>query len=80
MLFKKIKVFFLYRKIKCICNFVRRNLKNNIVIENVLNSGGTFMHKEGRPSIYMFKLFLKLFRKPDENSSYFAIFQMFNYV
>ena len=35
-------------------NFLRKNLKNNIVIKNVNKSESTLMHKEGRLSIYFF--------------------------
>ena len=40
--------------------FVRENLKNSIVNENALNSERSLMHYKGRPSNYLFQLFLTL--------------------
>ena len=40
-------------------NFVRENLKNNIINENVLHSEDSLMHYKGRSSNYLFQLFLK---------------------
>ena len=52
--------------------FVRENLKKSIVNENALNSEGSLMHYKGRPSNYLFQLFLTLKGRPEENSSYFS--------
>ena len=41
-------------------NFVRENLKNSIVNENVLNSEGALKYNKVRPSNYLFQLFLTL--------------------
>ena len=40
--------------------FVRENLKKSIVDENVLKSERSLMHYKGRPSSYLFQLFLTL--------------------
>ena len=56
---------------------MREILKNSIVNENVLNSEHSFMHYKGRPSNYLFQLFLTLKGRPKENSGYFS---MFNHV
>ena len=41
----------MFYKVRSKGNFLRRNLKINIVIENVFWSEGILMHYEGRPSI-----------------------------
>ena len=41
-------------------NFVRKNLKNSVINENVLHSEDSLVHYKGRPSVYLFQLFLKL--------------------
>ena len=41
-------------------NFVRENLKNSIVNENVLISEGALKYNKVRPSNYLFQLFLTL--------------------
>ena len=41
-------------------NFVRENLKKNIVNENALNSEGALKYNKVRPSNYIFQLFLTL--------------------
>ena len=48
------------------------NLRNSIVNENALNSERSLMHYKGRPSNYLFKLYLTLSGRPEENSSYFS--------
>ena len=55
----------------------KKNYRNSIVNENALNSEGSLLHYEGRPSNYLFKLFLKLLGGPEENSSYFSNVQLF---
>ena len=53
-------------------NFVRENLKNSIINENVLNSEGALKYNKVRPSNYLFQLFLTSSGRPEENSSYFS--------
>ena len=52
-------------------------LRNSIINENVLHSEDSFLHYKGRPSNYLFQLFLKLKCRPEKNV---AISQMFNHV
>ena len=59
------------------CREQKKNYRNSIVNENALNSEGSLLHYEGRPSTYLFKLFLKLLGGPEENSSYFSNVQLF---
>ena len=52
---------------------MRENLKRNTIInENVLHSEDFLMHYKGRPSNFLFQLFLRLKGRPEENSSYFS--------
>ena len=51
-----------------------QNSRNSIINENVLHSEESLMHYKGRPSNYLFQLFLKLKGRPEENSSYFSNF------
>ena len=51
---------------------MRRNLDKGIVNEYALNSEGSLMHYKGRLINYLFQLFLKLYGRPEENSSYFS--------
>ena len=46
--------------------------RNSIVNENVINSERSLMHYKGRSSNYLFQLFLTLYGRPEENSSYFS--------
>ena len=47
-------------------------LKNSIVNQNKLSSVGSLMHYKECPSNYLFHLFLTLYGRPEENSSYFS--------
>ena len=49
---------------------MRENLRKSIINENVLHSEDSLMHYKGRPSNYLFQIFLKLKGRPEENSSY----------
>ena len=51
-------------------------LRNSIVNENAFNSERSLMHYKGRPSNYLFQLFLILLGRPEENSSYFSNVQL----
>ena len=42
------------------------------LVKKSLNSKRSLMHYEGRPNNYLFQLFLKLYGRPEENSSYFS--------
>ena len=53
-------------------NFVRENLRTSIINKNVLPSEDFLMHYKGRPSNYLFQLFLKLKGRPEENDSSFS--------
>ena len=46
--------------------------RNSIANENALNSEGSFMHYQVRPSNYLFQLFFTLYGRPEENRSYFS--------
>ena len=48
-------------------NFVRENLK-----KYALNSEGSLKYNKVRPSNYLFQLFLTLYGRAEENSSYFS--------
>ena len=53
--------------------FVRENLKQKrIVKENALNSDLSLMHYKGRPSNYLFQLFLTLLGRPEQKRGYFS--------
>ena len=51
---------------------MREKSKKKIINENLLHSEDSLNHYRGRPSNYLFQLFLKLKGRPEENSSYFS--------
>ena len=76
MLFKNV---FLYGKIKG--NFCARKSKEIAsLMKNVLNSERSLMHYKGRPSNYLFQLFLTLFGRLEENGSYFSNVQPYTII
>ena len=64
----------LFKKSVLICKDQReilcaKTIRNRIINENVLHSEDSLLHYKGRPSNYLFQLFLKLKGRPEENSS-----------